>query len=566
MGIVSVIAATVAVAALFIPGINVAVLGAAMLQATVLFVITSAIEYELRIRAAGVAKTGADFQRETEFAAAARTNVLFSIGGMVVGVVVKLLARVPLGPKLQTVGNALKLARESLARTKPGMAFVQWRLNNLAALIKLRDGIRESLTATKNTIAEESRVFASLKNGKDLLSRIAKGNKELEALTGISPEKARELMANPEIQPTLDRIPNELTRATKTAAEFAERQASQMDAHLQETIDELRNVQDVDQTKAVLGKAADALSEEVLMQQSLAAQEAYIRTRLSESVAFNDNVEVAHNDNVKVFPARPGVGAASGGTSGASGRFEGNLALKTESSPSVMEVTPDPYSEPVPQSSAQSPTQEPKLAQVIPLPQPEPVLSPPVAAPAQAPKSVPSPEVVPKPVTEPAAQSDAPVTHNMHSPPSTMDGASTPGEITASGARPRRVPVMRSDLSRAEQELWRTCNQLHDTYKNTQDEGADYASRSNLIEERLENNRATAQDRVDYCALLDKLIQVVQREHRERTKYIKFGCDKINWFDDDTTEDERRASHQAALSQIDTQLRNLYQSRKAFCP
>ena len=127
-------------------------------------------------------------------------------------------------------------------------------------------------------------------------------------------------------------------------------------------------------------------------------------------------------------------------------------------------------------------------------------------------------------------------------------------------------PVMPQGLTAAQQELWIECNEQYSTYKDTQNEAAAYAAKMDPIRQRIMQNQATLQDRIDFCTLLDELIALVQRLHSERLRYIQLNCDQFDWYNLGTTEAERIAAHQAELDNVDAQLRNLYNLRNRFCP
>ena len=127
-------------------------------------------------------------------------------------------------------------------------------------------------------------------------------------------------------------------------------------------------------------------------------------------------------------------------------------------------------------------------------------------------------------------------------------------------------PVMPQGLTAAQQELWIECNEQYNTYKDTQNEAAAYATKMDPIRQRIMQNQATLQDRIDLCTLLDELIALVQRLHSERLRYIQLNCDQFDWYNLGTTEAERIAAHQAELDNVDAQLRNLYNLRNRFCP
>jgi hypothetical protein len=79
-------------------------------------------------------------------------------------------------------------------------------------------------------------------------------------------------------------------------------------------------------------------------------------------------------------------------------------------------------------------------------------------------------------------------------------------------------------------------------------------------------NRATDQERVDLCNLLDEQIRLAEALHKERSRYIDAGCDKFDWFNMGTTEAERRRSHQAEAENVDRQIKNLRRVHNDHCP
>jgi hypothetical protein len=243
--------------------------------------------------------------------------------------------------------------------------------------------------------------------------------------------------------------------------------------------------------------------------------------------------------NVYQLPQR---GAPQGpvGQAGSPGAYRGG--------PAAPELNPGAMPEPAPTSGIQPIT-----------PAPSPVAPPPVprTAPqggAQAPG-----DLFPRSTRIPAFPAQQP----GGAGPWTIPGPAAPA--AAAARAPRKVPVMPSGLSRADQELWRECNQLHDIYKNTQDQDAAYATRMDTIEDALQNNRASAQDRVDFCHLLDERIKLVQRMHRERQRYMDRGCDVFDWFGMGTTPAQRLKKHQDAQANVVLELANMYKLRKKFC-
>jgi hypothetical protein len=177
-------------------------------------------------------------------------------------------------------------------------------------------------------------------------------------------------------------------------------------------------------------------------------------------------------------------------------------------------------------------------------PLPEPVVPP-----------QPTPTLVPHPAPGPTVQAPQTPIH----PVLGATGAAVASTV-------RRQPVMPSGLSRADQELWRTCNQQHNAYKAIQDNASSYALRMDTIEDNLHNSRATPQERVDFCSLIDERIRLAQRLHQGRLRYIRLDCDRFDWYPEERrTAAQRHARHQEELGHVSEQIRNLLASRNRFC-
>jgi hypothetical protein len=129
-----------------------------------------------------------------------------------------------------------------------------------------------------------------------------------------------------------------------------------------------------------------------------------------------------------------------------------------------------------------------------------------------------------------------------------------------------KKPVMDPNLSPAEQALWKKCTQLHDTYKDTQRAVADNASKIKELADRLSNNKGSAQDKLDLCLLLDRQIDEAQQLHQQRTTYVENGCDKFDYYNEGTTEQERRTAHEGEMANVDRQIKNLFELKRRFCP
>ena len=97
---------------------------------------------------------------------------------------------------------------------------------------------------------------------------------------------------------------------------------------------------------------------------------------------------------------------------------------------------------------------------------------------------------------------------------------------------------------------------------------ADYARQAgkyNELRDKLENNKATDQERLDFCRLLDLLLPILQRLHQQRLRYVNRGCDQFDWFNPGTTRAQREAAHNAELDNVDRQIDDMFRLKAKFC-
>ncbi len=185
---------------------------------------------------------------------------------------------------------------------------------------------------------------------------------------------------------------------------------------------------------------------------------------------------------------------------------------------------------------------------------------------ASQPAAVSQPAVLPEPIILPTPR-PVPTPGSLTSPLITPVASATGTSVGSATSTAGQVePVMPPGLSRSDQELWHRCKGLHDQYKSTQSEAGDFAARLDRIAIKLHNNTATLQERIDFCLMLDQRIEIVKRLHRERKRYIDLDCDKFDWFNSGTSQQERLDRHQRELDNVNRQIKNFYQLRKRFCP
>lgn len=186
-----------------------------------------------------------------------------------------------------------------------------------------------------------------------------------------------------------------------------------------------------------------------------------------------------------------------------------------------------------------------------------------VAQPVTLPEPVPLPQV--QPASQPATTLGA--SPPLASPrlPLTITAASGVPDTINAATGPSAQPVMPQGLSRSQKELWRECAVQHDRYKAT---GAEQAALNAPIQEilqRLRQNSALPNDRLEFCALLNQRVALVQRLQRERRRYMEMGCDQFDWFQQGTTAAQRLSNHQAEENNVRAQLANIQALIREFC-
>ena len=113
-------------------------------------------------------------------------------------------------------------------------------------------------------------------------------------------------------------------------------------------------------------------------------------------------------------------------------------------------------------------------------------------------------------------------------PPAGAMAAAATAAPSTTAAPATRAPVMPANLTAADQALWNKCNKLHMDYKAAQKAVGQYGPKVNPLKNEVMNNRASAQQRATFCALLDELSKLVQSEKDDRASYIQNDCDQFD--------------------------------------
>lgn len=119
-------------------------------------------------------------------------------------------------------------------------------------------------------------------------------------------------------------------------------------------------------------------------------------------------------------------------------------------------------------------------------------------------------------------------------------------------------PVKPAGLSPEDSELWDECKEQHDKYKALQEKEANHRqSDYQNLRQKVRAGTASPGAKRELFNICHEKAQILERVIEERIKYVRMGCDKFDWFNEGTTEAERRRSHDDAISIAKRQMANL---------
>jgi hypothetical protein len=271
------------VALLFVPGVNIPALAAAALDFGIAAIVLSAAAAENRIGAAGSAKTLGEFETHTEEAGAAQADAIVGVIMIATGLLLKLVARIRLPGRLQSVGNAFRLARNALLE-KTGVAgkLRAIRQGLLGKLRGERAGVIEQLDQAATSMADVAKRIEGL-TGDELLGQLASGDQALRDLTGITPEQAKQMQAvanTPTGKGAANQLKQTLLEAMKDAPDQARSQAQRFVNEIDQAIAEIEAAENETDLNAAIDKGQQALSSEEAARQAAAQDEAYRQAKL----------------------------------------------------------------------------------------------------------------------------------------------------------------------------------------------------------------------------------------------------------------------------------------------
>lgn len=277
------IAGIVYVALLFVPGVNVVELAATALVAGLGAVLLAGVEAELRIQAAGEAKTEEEFKTQTQKAAAAQANAIVGAAMLALALVIKLVARIPLPGRFQNVGQALKAARTALLeKSGVGPALESVRSDLLTKLRAAREGLQDALAKESKTFQDTAQRVRGM-TAEQLLDAVAGKDPALKDLIGLNAEQInamKKIAGTPQGKTAAEQMRQNLIKGLEDAPVEAGRRLDKFLRDVDSTIAEVEKAKNVEGMKSAIEQAEKRFSPEEATKQSAEAQQRYIAERV----------------------------------------------------------------------------------------------------------------------------------------------------------------------------------------------------------------------------------------------------------------------------------------------
>jgi hypothetical protein len=273
-------ASIVFVALLFVPGVNLLELAAAGLAVAAASIVLSVTESELRIKAAGEAKTPEEFKTDTAKSAAAQTQAVVAAAMLALTLAAKIVARIPLPGRYQNVGAAVNAARTALL-SGIGPAWQGVKSDLLAKLRGSRQGLPEALAVQTKAASDTARVVAGM-TGDEFLGKLAAGDPALDDL-GISSDQAKayqQVAATPEGKAVPERLRLDSLQALQEAPGEAANKVNTFLGDVDAAIEKVDKAQTPEQLKAVLDEADSRLSPQEQARQAVQDEQGFVKKRL----------------------------------------------------------------------------------------------------------------------------------------------------------------------------------------------------------------------------------------------------------------------------------------------
>ncbi|MEU0437808.1 DUF4157 domain-containing protein [Streptomyces sp. NPDC006290] len=276
-------ASVVFVALLFVPGVNLIEMAAFGLATAAATIAVSAAESELRIKAAGEAKSPEELKTQTAGAAAAQVQVVVAAVMLALTVVAKIVARMPLPGRYQNVGAALTAAQNALLeKSGIGPAWQGVKADLLGKLRASKGGLPEALAEQTNEVAAEAKYVEAM-SGEEFAQHLADGDPKLADL-GIPPAQAKGMQQMAAATPEGANIAEQLRRNTLQALREAPAEAAKkVDTFVRGvdgSVEKVAAAKNPEQLKSAIEQGKKSLGPENQARQALAEEQAFMKKRM----------------------------------------------------------------------------------------------------------------------------------------------------------------------------------------------------------------------------------------------------------------------------------------------
>ncbi|MEV7037718.1 DUF4157 domain-containing protein [Amycolatopsis sp. NPDC051061] len=291
-GYVAGVAGVLFVALLFVPGVNVAELALVGMLAGELALAASATEAELRIQSAARETDPTRYQSDVAKSSAATVNVIVQAALLALHLAAKLVARIPLGQRYQTVGHALGTARTQLLKvTGAGAALENVRASLLSRLRAAKPGLLEGLQAQNAPLQAASKRMQGM-TGRQVVEAVAAGDSALAECTGLTPEAAKKVLAMDAAtgtgSPASDQVKAGTLEALRDAPAEAKGQVDRFHQHVDETVKAVEQARTPEELKAAVDAGETDLGAKTAGQEQQAAAQSVVAKRLTEAAAAKE--------------------------------------------------------------------------------------------------------------------------------------------------------------------------------------------------------------------------------------------------------------------------------------
>jgi len=278
-------ASIVFVALLFVPGVNLVELATAGLAVAAASIVLSTAESELRIKAAGEAKTVEELKAETAKSAAAQTQAIVAAAMLALTLATKLIARIPLPGRYATVGAALKSAQAALLeKTGIGPAWQGVKADLVTRLSTAKQGLAEALAQQMEAFARVRKTVAGL-SGPDFVKHLAAGDPELAEL-GISADQGvaiQQVSGTPQGQGVPERLRQDALKALDDAPAEAEKKVDEFIKNVDNSTAALDAAKTEQELKTALDHASEKLGPEEQAKAAVKDEQDFVKRRVTSA-------------------------------------------------------------------------------------------------------------------------------------------------------------------------------------------------------------------------------------------------------------------------------------------